>query len=69
MDDKYYVSASWDGGSVTELNSVLAKKMIKGPEIGGAFAGMMWGVYSFGYGEPCLDPADFSLVTVTRNSD
>lgn len=29
------------------------------PVHGGAFAGVMFGVYSFGNGEPVLDPADF----------
>ncbi|KAI1132767.1 glycoside hydrolase family 43 protein [Nemania abortiva] len=29
------------------------------PPIGGAFCGVMFGIYSFGQGEPVLDPADF----------
>jgi hypothetical protein len=30
------------------------------PLVGGAFAGVMFGLYSFGAGEPVLDPADFT---------
>lgn len=36
--------------------------LIASPPVGGAFMGMMFGLYAFGNGEPCLDPADFSCV-------
>jgi hypothetical protein len=34
------------------------------PPVGGTFAGVMYGVYSFGKGEPVLDPADFRDIGV-----
>jgi hypothetical protein len=34
------------------------------PPVGGAFAGVMYGVYAFGRGEPVLDPADFTAIGV-----
>ncbi|ORY54556.1 glycosyl hydrolase [Pseudomassariella vexata] len=34
------------------------------PPVGGAFTGVMFGLYSFGKGEPVLDPADFSEIYV-----
>lgn len=34
------------------------------PPVGGAFTGVMFGVYAFGRGEPVLDPADFNDVRV-----
>jgi hypothetical protein len=37
--------------------------LIKSPLVGGAFTGMMFGLYAFGNGEPCLDHADFSCIT------
>lgn len=45
---------------------VPAKDLTFYPPIGGAFTGAMFGVYSFGKGEPVLDPADFKDITVTR---
>lgn len=36
------------------------------PPAGGAFAGVMFGVYSFGKGKPVLDPADFTDIKVTK---
>lgn len=36
------------------------------PPVGGAFAGVMFGVYSFGKGEPVLDPAEFTAIRVTN---
>lgn len=39
------------------------------PPVGGAFTGVMFGVYAFGRGEPVLDPADFTDIRVlTRES-
>lgn len=34
------------------------------PPVGGAFAGVMYGIYAFGRGEPVLDPADFTAISV-----
>ncbi|KAI3324801.1 glycoside hydrolase family 43 protein [Xylariaceae sp. AK1471] len=39
---------------------IQAKNLTVMPPVGGAFCGAMFGVYSFGRGEPVLDPADFS---------
>lgn len=36
------------------------------PPIGGAFTGVMFGLYAFGKGEPVLDPADFNSITITH---
>lgn len=36
------------------------------PPIGGAFTGVMFGLYSFGQGEPVLDPADFNNISITH---
>lgn len=36
------------------------------PPVGGAFTGVMYGVYSFGKGEPVLDPADFNAISITH---
>ena len=41
----------------------------RSPPVGGAFTGAMFGIYSFGALEPCLDPADFSQITITTKSD
>lgn len=38
------------------------------PPIGGSFTGVMFGVYSFGRGEPVLDPADFSNIRVSTRA-
>lgn len=38
------------------------------PPVGGAFAGVMFGLYSFGKGEPVLDPADFTGIKVMNRS-
>lgn len=38
------------------------------PPVGGAFAGVMFGVYAFGKQEPVLDPADFTAIRVTNIS-
>lgn len=46
---------------------VPAEKLTVAPPVGGTFAGVMYGVYSFGNGEPVLDPADFRDITVTRD--
>lgn len=34
------------------------------PPVGAAFAGVMFGVYAFGRGEPVLDHADFMRIRV-----
>jgi hypothetical protein len=36
------------------------------PPVGAAFAGVLYGIYSEGKGEPVLDPADFDDIEVRR---
>lgn len=38
------------------------------PPVGGAFAGVMYGIYAFGKGEPVLDPADFKEISVVSEN-
>lgn len=38
------------------------------PPVGGAFAGTMFGIYSFGAWEPVLDPADFSNIVIREQN-
>ncbi|KAF6837966.1 Non-reducing end alpha-L-arabinofuranosidase BoGH43B 2 [Colletotrichum musicola] len=39
------------------------------PPVGGAFCGVMFGVYSFGRSEPVLDPSDFSDIEIRELAD
>ncbi|TDZ46024.1 Non-reducing end alpha-L-arabinofuranosidase BoGH43B [Colletotrichum trifolii] len=36
------------------------------PRVGGAFCGVMYGVYSFGRSEPVLDPSDFTDIRISE---
>lgn len=38
------------------------------PPVGGAFTGVMFGIYSFGLGQPVLDPADFTDIRVSTRA-
>ncbi|KAL1851007.1 hypothetical protein VTK73DRAFT_9562 [Phialemonium thermophilum] len=38
------------------------------PPVGGSFTGIMFGIYSFGQGEPVLDPADFSEIAIREDT-
>ncbi|KAF3762225.1 family 43 glycoside hydrolase [Cryphonectria parasitica EP155] len=38
------------------------------PPVGGAFTGVLFGLYSFGRGEPVLDPADFAEIRVSEHA-
>lgn len=40
--------------------SFSASELTVAPPVGGCFTGAMYGVYSFGNGEPVLGPADFT---------
>lgn len=46
--------------------SVSAEDLTIMPPIGGSFCGTMFGIYSFGKGEPVLDPADFTDISVAE---
>lgn len=43
----------------TSSVKVAAADLTVAPVVGNAFAGVLFGLYSFGRGEPVLDPADF----------
>ncbi|KAH6657776.1 glycosyl hydrolase [Truncatella angustata] len=62
---KYNLSLSL-GNEKLEF-SVLAEDLTIMPPVGGSFCGTMYGVYSFGKGEPVLDPADFSELFIQEN--
>ncbi|KAJ9130888.1 Arabinanase/levansucrase/invertase [Coniochaeta hoffmannii] len=53
-------------GQLFHSSYVAAEDLTVAPPVGGTFAGVMYGVYSFGKGEPVLDPADFRDIRVTR---
>ena len=48
--------------------SCSAKDLTIAPPVGGAFTGVMFGVYAFGRGEPVLDPADFTNIRVSTRA-
>lgn len=52
------------GGSHAQF-SFSAEDLTVMPPVGGAFTGVMFGVYAFGRGEPVLDPADFTDIRVS----
>ncbi|KAH8906303.1 beta-xylosidase [Coniochaeta sp. PMI_546] len=54
-------------GKLYHSSFVAAGDLTVAPPVGGTFAGVMYGVYSFGRGEPVLDPADFRDIVVTRS--
>jgi hypothetical protein len=46
---------------ITWIGEVSIETMTVDPPVGAAFTGMMLGLYAFGDGEPCLEPADFGF--------
>lgn len=46
-----------------------AEDVTVAPPVGGAFAGVMFGIYAFGKGEPVLDPADFTQIRVVERAN
>ncbi|KAI1264829.1 glycoside hydrolase family 43 protein [Xylariaceae sp. FL1019] len=63
-DDDWYVlyALTKDHMARARINSSDLTVM---PSIGGAFCGAMFGIYSFGVGEPVLDPADFFDISIS----
>ncbi|KFY92775.1 hypothetical protein V498_04745 [Pseudogymnoascus sp. VKM F-4517 (FW-2822)] len=62
---QYTLSYSEEGKDDSKsLAPVQSKLLTRSPPIGGAFTGVMFGVYSFGKMEPVLDPADFSKISL-----
>lgn len=55
------------GGGQTCV-SCSAEDMTILPPVGAVFSGVMFGVYSFGRGEPVLDPADFTNIRVSTKA-
>lgn len=55
------------GGNQTHV-SCSAEDLTVMPPVGGAFTGVMFGVYAFGRGEPVLDPADFTDIRVSTRA-
>lgn len=53
-----------DGDGETQV-SCSAEDLTTMPPVGGAFTGVMFGIYAFGRGEPLLDPADFTKIRVS----
>ncbi|KFY10954.1 hypothetical protein V492_04772 [Pseudogymnoascus sp. VKM F-4246] len=62
---EYTLSYNEEGNDNSKsLAPVQSKLLTRSPPIGGAFTGVMFGVYSFGKMEPVLDPADFSKISL-----
>jgi len=62
-EEEYTISIADPGKHRYDLQEkVPLSTLITSPPVGGAFTGMMFGLYAFGNnnGEPCLDPADYS---------
>lgn len=51
-------------GSEQAYATLAAPDLITMPVHGAAFAGVLFGMYSFGKGEPVLSPADFTEIRV-----
>ncbi|RSM10861.1 hypothetical protein CEP52_003367 [Fusarium oligoseptatum] len=65
----YSISATEaESGRKDVIGAMLAPvdKLTVTPPVGGCFTGVMFGVYSFGKGQPVLDPADFKDISITE---
>jgi hypothetical protein len=51
-------------GQASWAFDVDVEKLCVSPPVGGAFAGVMFGVYACGEWEPVLDPADFGEIRI-----
>ncbi|RSL40376.1 hypothetical protein CEP54_016136 [Fusarium duplospermum] len=63
----YSISAiETTSGRKDVIGAMLApvEKLTVAPPVGGCFTGVMFGVYSFGKGQPVLEPADFSDISI-----
>lgn len=65
---QYRLSLDQGPGAEQTNASCSAEELTIMPPIGGSFTGVMFGVYSFGRGEPVLDPADFSDIRVSTRA-
>lgn len=64
----YKLSFDQGRGSNQTHVSCSAEDLTVMPPVGGAFTGVMFGVYAFGRGEPVLDPADFTDIRVSTRA-
>lgn len=64
-----YTLSLEQGQRVSQTNvSCSAEDLTIMPPVGGAFTGVMFGVYAFGRGEPLLNPADFTDIRVSTRA-
>ncbi|KAL0934676.1 Non-reducing end alpha-L-arabinofuranosidase BoGH43B 2 [Colletotrichum truncatum] len=56
-------------GGVQEKVSFASEALTVLPPVGGAFCGVMFGVYSFGRSEPVLDPTDFTDIEIMETKE
>lgn len=61
---KQYTLGARQGAAELAAASLSAADLTAVPAQGAPFAGVLFGVYSFGSGEPVLDPADFTEIVV-----
>lgn len=61
--NKYELSLKQLGVNLAQ-NTCHAADLTVLPPVGGAFAGVMYGIYASGNGEPVLSPADFTKIRV-----
>lgn len=51
-------------GEVQTSISFTSEALTVFPPVGGAFCGVMFGIYAFGRSEPVLDPSDFTDIEI-----
>ncbi|KAF4820030.1 Non-reducing end alpha-L-arabinofuranosidase BoGH43B [Colletotrichum siamense] len=60
---------SLDIGGITANVSFKSEDLTIYPPVGGAFCGVMFGVYSCGQSEPVLDPSDFTNIEILETEE
>ncbi|KAL1864315.1 hypothetical protein Daus18300_007738 [Diaporthe australafricana] len=65
---KYTLAFHQGNGGAQAQAPCFAEDLTIMPPVGGAFTGVMFGVYSFGLGQPVLDPADFTDIRVSSRA-
>ena len=66
-DDGYYFSVSTQKDYDYVVGSIPCQELTNSGGAGPSFSGMMFGLYAFADGEPCLDPADFGVVLMVES--
>lgn len=64
---RYGLSLQQSGTTMAQ-STCYAEDLTITPPVGGAFAGVMFGLYAFGRGEAVLDPADFTEIRVVGHT-